>query len=303
MKAAVYAHYGPPEVVHIEDLPTPVPADSQVRIKIRAASVAAGDWRMRRADPFAARLFNGLFRPRRVTILGFELAGEIDAVGQAVTGFKPGDQVFAACGMAFGAHAEYVCLPVKPDPQKGREIALTPSNLSYEEAAAVPVGATTALRFLRKAKIRKDIEVLIYGASGSVGTYAVQLAKYYGARVTAVCSTAHLDMVHSLGADRVIDYTRDSLAELAGRFELVFDAVGKLPKPLARSLPAPQGRFISVMTSAKGIPGDLAWLKEMIEAGQIRSVIDKVFPFNEIQSAHRYVEHGHKAGNVIVKIQ
>ena len=303
MKAAVYTHYGPPEVVHIEDLPTPFPTDNQVLIKIRAASVAAGDWRMRRADPFAARLFNGLFRPRRVTILGFELAGEIEAVGKGVTGFKPGDQVFAACGMAFGAHAEYVCLPVKANPQKGREIAPKPSKLSFEEAAAVPVGATTALRFLRKGSIRKDIEVLIYGASGSVGTYAVQLVKYYGARVTAVCSTAHLDMVHSLGADRVIDYTRDSLAELAGRFELVFDAVGKLPKPLTRSLPAPQGRFLSVMTSAKGMAGDLDLLKELIEANRIRPVIDKVFPFNDIQSAHRYVEQGHKAGNVIVKIQ
>ncbi len=303
MKAAIYTNYGPPEVVHIEDLPTPVPTDNQVLIRIQAASVAAGDWRMRRADPFAARLFNGLFRPRRVTVLGFELAGEIEAVGKGVAGFKPGDQVFAACGMAFGAHAEYVCLPVKANPQKGREIAPKPATLSFQEAAAVPVGATTALRFLRKGDIHKCREVLIYGASGSVGSYAVQLAKYYGSRVTAVCSTAHLDMLHSLGADRVIDYTRDSLTELGGRFDLVFDAVGKLPKPLTRSLPAPEGRFLSVMTSAKGMTGDLALLKELIEANRLRPVIDKIFPFDDIQSAHRYVEQGHKAGNVVVQIQ
>lgn len=303
MKAAVYTRYGPPEVVQLTEIPKPVPDEHQVLIKIRAASVAAGDWRMRRADPFAARLFNGLFKPKKVTILGFELAGEIEAVGRRVTEYKTGDRVFAACGLRFGAHAEYTCLPVHGKPGRDGEIACIPSNLSFEEAAAVPVGATTALRFLRKGELQKGQELLIYGASGSVGTYAVQLAVYYGARVTAVCSAAHVDMLRSLGAEEVIDYTLASVAELGPRFDLVFDAVGKLPKPDIRSLLAPHGRFLSVMTSAKSLPGDLAQLKDLIESGRIRPVIDKIYSFDEIRAAHHYVEQGHKAGNVIIKIQ
>ena len=325
MKAAVYTHYGPPEVVHIEDLPTPFPTDNQVLIKIRAASVAAGDWRMRRADPFAARLFNGLFRPRRVTILGFELAGEIEAVGKGVTGFKPGDQVFAACGMAFGAHAEYVCLPVKANPQKGREIAPKPSKLSFEEAAAVPVGATTALRFLRKGSIRKDIEVLIYGASGSVGTYAVQLAKYYGARVTAVCSTAHLDMVHSLGADRVIDYKKEDFTQNGVAYDLIMDTVGNVPWSRAQGSLRPGGRLLAVagslpdmlrmpwvaLTSDKKLlagvatesAGDLQLLAELTSTANYRPVIDRSYPLAQMAEAHRYVDGGHKRGNVVISVE
>ncbi len=303
MKAAVYTKYGPPSVIQFKELPTPVPKENQVLVKIHAASVAAGDWRMRRAEPFAARLFNGLFSPRKINILGFELAGKIESVGRRVTNYKAGDKIFAACGLRFGAHAEYTCLPVQTKPSKGTEITLVPCNLSFEEAAAVPIGATTALRFLRKGQVQDKRRVLIYGASGSVGSYAVQLAKYYGAFVSAVCSTSHIDMVRSLGADEVIDYTQKSVSELRRQFELIFDAVGKLPKQSVRQLIAPQGRYLSVMTSAKGLIGDLELLKKLVESGHIRPVIDRVYPFEEIREAHQYVEQGHKTGNVIIKIQ
>lgn len=296
MKAVVYKKYGSPEVLELTDIPKPNPKKNEVLIKIHATTVSAGDWRLRKADPFLARIFNGLFKPKRVNILGFELAGVVEAVGEKVTSFKKGDAVFASCGLRFGGYAEYTCLP------ENELIALKPSNISFEQAAAIPIGGLTALRLLKQAGIKAGDQVLIYGASGSVGTFAVQIARAFGAEVTAVCSTSNVDMVYQLGAQQVIDYKKEDFTEIERRFNIIVDAVGKTSKSAARHLLKPGGKYVSVTGSPKSAPDDLLVLKSLVETGKLVPVIDREYTLEQIRQAHIYVESFRKKGNVVIKI-
>jgi NADPH:quinone reductase-like Zn-dependent oxidoreductase len=316
MKAAVYRRYGPPDVVRIEDVEKPAPRDNEVLVRIHATTICAADRRLRGADPFFVRLMAGFWKPK-VHILGMELAGTVEAVGKAVTRFRAGDQVFGGTGFQFGAHAEYVCVP-----EDGR-LAAKPANMTFEEAAGVLFGGFSALHFLKKANIQAGQKVLIYGASGSVGTFAVQLAKHFGAHVTGVCSTANLELVRSLGADQVVDYTREDFS-MAGRvYDVVFDTVGKsgLRRTLrclkrggfylraaAIDLPAILGGVWASRTGAAKVIGgvvsgtaeDQAFLKGLIEAGKLRTAIDRTYSLEDIAEAYRYVDTGHKKGHVVI---
>jgi len=307
MKAVVCTKYGPPEVLQLREVEKPVPRDNEVLIKIHATTCHIGDVRVRSFDvPFwqkiPFRLYLGLTKPKR-PILGMELAGEIEATGKDIKRFKVGEQVFTCTGFVFGAYAQYRCMAEDSKKIDKGMVAHKPSNMSYEEAAAgVTTGGIVALAGLRKSKIRNGQKVMVYGASGSVGTYAVQLAKHFGAEVTGVCSTGNLEMVKSLGADNVIDYTQEGLSKHGSDYDIVFDAVDKLPASRGKELLADKGIFAKVGAEDKVSIDDFCFLQELVEEGKLKTIIDRTYPLEQIVEAHRYVEKGHKKGHVVITV-
>ncbi|MBC7847797.1 MAG: NAD(P)-dependent alcohol dehydrogenase [Flavobacterium sp.] len=317
MKAAVYNQYGPPEVLHVKQVEKPIPNKNEILLKIIATAVNSGDCRLRKADPFAVRFIFGLLIPK-IKILGSVFSGQVERVGEEVKHFKVGDFVFGHSDMSFGTYAEYKCLP------ENASIALKPAAISHNEAAVIPFGGVTALHFIKKAEIKPEQKVLIVGASGAVGSAAVQIAKAYGANVTGVCSTTNMALVTSLGADKVIDYTKEDFTQNGETYDVIFDAVKAIAvsqslKSLSKNgimiLSAAgmsemfQGVWIAITSSKKVMTGvishtaaDIIYLKELIEAGKFKPVIDKSYTLEQISAAHSYVEKGHKKGNVVITI-
>jgi NADPH:quinone reductase-like Zn-dependent oxidoreductase len=322
MRAAVYERYGPPEVVHVQEVAKPTPKDNEVLIRIRATTVTSGDWRARTLTMppgfgFLARLVFGISGPRQ-PILGSEFAGEIEAVGKGVTNYKPGDQVFAFAGARMGSHAEYRTMPADG------LIARKPANITYDEAAALSFGGTTALNFFRRGNLKSGETMLVNGASGAVGTAVVQLAKHFGATVTGVTSTANLDLVKSIGADTVIDYTKQDFAKNGEKYDVIVDTAGTAPFSRSAGSLTEKGRllhvlggfadtvrapFVSMTGSKKAVagpasvkPDDMRVLAEIAAAGEFKPVIDRRYPLEEIAAAHAYVDQGHKRGNVVVTV-
>lgn len=303
MKAILSTRYGPPDVLQLREVEKPVPKPNEILIKIRATTVSQADRRFRIPDPLAIRLFNGLLRPKRIPILGLELAGEVEAIGEDVKYFENGDQVFAFTGFYFGAYAEYKCMAEAGAAKTDGLVTKMPGNLTFREAAAVPSGGLTALGIIRKTNIKEGQKVLIYGASGSIGTYAVQLAKVFGGQVTGVCSTSNLEMVKSLGADAVIDYTKDDFTKSEEKYDVIIDAVHKKSRSYCKRALKENGVFLSAHSSTVPKLEDLIFLRELLEAGKIRPVIDRYYPIEQVAEAHRYVDQGRKKGNVVLTLE
>lgn len=329
MKAVVWTAYGPPEVLQLQEVAKPAPKDHEVLIRIYATTVTAGDCELRNLEfpvmSFLMRLYIGLRNPTRMKILGQEFAGEIEAVGKAVTRFQIGNQVFGATGFHMGAYAEYICLPAEPkEGGMAGILASKPANMSYEEAAAIPVGGLEALHFLRRADIQRGERVLINGSGGSIGTAAIQLAKNLGAEVTGVDSSMKLDMLRSIGADQVIDYTQEDFTKNGQTYDVIFDVVGKSSFSRCENSLTEDGRYLTanpgwsqmmrgqraskkrgkrvISGTASRSTEDLILLKELIEAGKLRAIIDRRYPLEQMAEAHRYVETGQKAGNVVITV-
>ena len=328
MKAIVWTKYGSPDGLQLQDIQKPAPKDNELLVKIHATSVTAGDCEMRRLElplmlSWPMRVYAGFMRPKRIPILGQELAGEVEAVGKHVKSFKQGDQVFGTTGFGFGAYAEYICLPEKPNDMQGA-LAAKSASLSYEEAAVVPTAGFEALHFLRSADIQPGKSVLIIGAGGSIGTFAVQLARHLGAEVTAVDSTEKLDMLRSIGANRVIDYTKEDYTSLDDSYDLIIDVVGKssvarrlrllkqdgyyflayatLPNiVLSMWVSLTSNKKLKISSASQG-KEDLLFLQELIETGKIKPVIDRSYPLAQLAEAHRYAEAGHKKGNIAITV-
>jgi len=301
MRAAICTKYGPPNVVKIEEWPKSIPKDNEILVRVHASTVASGDCRVRGANVPALYkpmlpLIYGFGRPRQ-PILGAELSGQIEAIGKNVTAYKNGESIFAMIGFKMGAHAEYVTLP------ENGKIAIKPEEISYEQAASLSFGGTTALHFFRKGNLEKGQKILIYGASGAVGTSAVQLAKYFDTEVTGVCSGSNAELVKSIGADFVIDYTLEDFRNNGKKYDIIFDAVGKITKPSCREVLSAGGRYITVNGApAKILTEDMILLGKLAQSGKFKPVIDRTYPLEQITDAYAYVETGRKKGSVVITI-